>query len=895
GGKVLWTRQHDIIFGYRAQDSTSTTTTTTYDYRHWADRVHPEDLPWVEEEVRRCLKERKPFDFQYWIVWPDGSVHWVQTKGVFACDDQGQTSQMMGITQDISERKQAEQALRESEAKYRIVSDHTNDWEFWLAPDGRFLYCSPSCERITGHTPEEFLADPSLRGTPIHPDDRERFEAHLNSVERAQVVGEDEWRFLRPNGTYRWVAHVCRPVFDETGRFLGVRGSNRDITERKRMEETSRQNERLLRTMIRNLPEAAAFVIDRDLRYRVADGHALYAVGMKPEDLEGKTIFESLAPSVAASHEPYYRQALAGRPFKNEHQSHGRFFISHGVPLRNDLGEVEGALVLSYDITERKRIEKELEERKQHLETLLENLPIGVWFADKSGKILYGNAAGKEIWQGARYVNPEEFHEYKAWWADTGVPLGPDDWAVTRAVRNGEISLNEVLRIECFDGSQKLINNSAVPLRTQEGQLFGVVALNEDITERVRMEGELRRSETRFKLLSITAERLLKTENPQRVVDELCREVMAHLDCQVFFNFLAAEGIGRLHLNAYAGIPEEEARKIEWLDYGVAVCGCVARDGLPILAEDIFHIPDPRTELVKSYGIQAYACHPLKVSNRLIGTLSFGTKTRDSFSDDDLSLMRMVTDQVSTAMERTRLFQELQKSRDELEQRVLDRTEELTKSQKRLQQLASQLLQAQEKERKRVAVELHDGLLSELAATKFLLEGKVMLLERGLPVDPGDLRRVADILGGAMKEARRLMNNLHPSTLDELGLIATIGWLCGEYQKAYPHIAVRKEIAVSEGDVAAEVRVVVYRVLQEALNNFARHGKGDRIEISIAKFERGFSFEIRDNGQGFDVENQPKGLGLESMRERVEVSGGEFRIKSAIGQGTTIRAVWTCP
>ena len=100
------------------------------------------------------------------------------------------------------------------------------------------------------------------------------------------------------------------------------------------------------------------------------------------------------------------------------------------------------------------------------------------------GRILYGNAAGQQIWQGARDVGPEEFHEFKAWWADTGFPLGPDDWAVARAVRKGEPSLNEILEIECFDGTRKTVNNSAVPLRVGDGRIFGVVVLNEDITQR---------------------------------------------------------------------------------------------------------------------------------------------------------------------------------------------------------------------------------------------------------------------------------------------------------------------------------------------------------------------------------------------------------------------------
>jgi PAS domain S-box-containing protein len=243
--------------------------------------------------------------------------------------------------------------------------------------------------------------------------------------------------------------------------------------------------------------------------------------------------------------------------------------------------------------------------------------------------------------------------------------------------------------------------------------------------------------------------------------------------------------------------------------------------------------------------------------------------------------------------ERKRAEEGLKKAKEELEVRVQERTEELARSQNRLQHLASQLLMAQEKERKRVAVELHDGLMSELAATKFLLEGKIMLLDKGEPINSAELRRIADVLAGTMKEARRVMNNLHPSILDELGLIATIGWLCGEYKKSYPQITVQQEIAVSEKDIAEEIKVVIYRVLQEALNNFARHGKGDRMEVALFRSVGTFSFVIRDNGQGFDVENAQKGLGLESMRERVELSGGEFQIESTIGQGTTIRAIWS--
>jgi CheY-like chemotaxis protein/putative methionine-R-sulfoxide reductase with GAF domain len=186
--------------------------------------------------------------------------------------------------------------------------------------------------------------------------------------------------------------------------------------------------------------------------------------------------------------------------------------------------------------------------------------------------------------------------------------------------------------------------------------------LQRQIEHRIRIEAALVRNNERLEILSYTAGRLLASDRPQRIVEELCRKVMDFLDCHAFFNFLVDEAAGRLHLNACAGIPEEEARRIEWLEYGVAVCGCAARDGCRIVAENIPTTPDVRTELVKSFGIKAYACHPLMEQNRVIGTLSFGTRSRTTFSADDLAMMKAVADQVAIAMSRVRTEEALRES-----------------------------------------------------------------------------------------------------------------------------------------------------------------------------------------------------------------------------------------
>jgi len=139
---------------------------------------------------------------------------------------------------------------------------------------------------------------------------------------------------------------------------------------------------------------------------------------------------------------------------------------------------------------------------------------------------------------------------------------------------------------------------------------------------------------------------------------------MDHLDCHAFLIFFDEDN-GRLRLNAWAGIPDEEARRIEWLDFGSAVCGCVARDGCRIVAENIPSTPDVRTELVKSYGIKAYACHPILGPDERSWAHFRSARKAANASDDDLSLMKSVTDQMAIAMVRLKTSKDLVRSREE--------------------------------------------------------------------------------------------------------------------------------------------------------------------------------------------------------------------------------------
>jgi PAS domain S-box-containing protein len=220
----------------------------------------------------------------------------------------------------------------------------------------------------------------------------------------------------------------------------------------------------------------------------------------------------------------------------------------------------------------------------------------------------------------------------------------------------------------------------AYPLFDDSGCVGLVVEQVINITGRKQADEAMLKSNQRLDLLAETASQLLKSDSPQKVVNALCQKVLDFLDCDAFFNYLVDDEKKRLHLNACGGIPEEDAGKMEWLDYGVGLCGCSARDGCRLVVEDVQETKDQYTGLVRQFGIRAYACHPLIVQEKVLGTLSFCARNRIHFTEDELSLMKAVADQVAIAMSRKRAEEELRTARDELEKRVEERTEQLAKT-----------------------------------------------------------------------------------------------------------------------------------------------------------------------------------------------------------------------
>ncbi|NJN68511.1 MAG: PAS domain-containing protein [Chloroflexaceae bacterium] len=267
---------------------------------------------------------------------------------------------------EIAGYRQAEEVLRGSEEHFRTVAEFAYDWEYWIAPDRTHLYVSPACERITGYRPAAFYANPDLLLSLVHPKDRERVADHLWNELCCPSACALEFRVIAHNGEEHWIGHVCQPVYDPHGCWIGRRASNRDITRCKGMEERLRQQKEALREANELLEKLFNTIhlhiasMDRNFNFiRVNQAYAA-ADGRDPSFFEGKNHFdlypdaenEAIFRRVVETGEPYTAYA---RPFTYAaHPERGTTWWDWTLlPIRSQHGEVEGLVLCLVNVRTR--------------------------------------------------------------------------------------------------------------------------------------------------------------------------------------------------------------------------------------------------------------------------------------------------------------------------------------------------------------------------------------------------------------------------------------------------------------------------------------------------------------------------------------------------------------
>lgn len=225
--------------------------------------------------------------------------------------------------------------------------------------------------------------------------------------------------------------------------------------------------------------------------------------------------------------------------------------------------------------------------------------------------------------------------------------------------------------------------------------------------------------------------------------------------------------------------------------------------------------------------------------------------------------------------------------------------EALSLTQDELRRLSAQLLAVEECERRRIALDLHDGLGQALCTIKHAIEDASKLLDSGATQAAADsLQQLIPRVQSTVGEVRRISMGLRPAILDDLGIMATLSWFFREFEGGCRDIKVEKAFRIQEDSVPNPLKITIFRILQEATSNVLKYAGADRIRVSLDKTDNVLHLNFFDNGKGFDLVESPsycplgRGLGLLSMKERARLSGGHCQITSEVGKGTQISVSW---
>jgi PAS domain S-box-containing protein len=472
-----------------------------------------------------------------------------------------------------------------------------------------------------------------------------------------------------------------------------------------------------------------------------------------------------------------------------------------------------------------------VQEGQRLMRLVLETLPVGVVVTDRDGDIIIANEAARRIWGDLIVSGLERRMRTKGFWHESGKRIEPEKWPGVRAAFRGETQLNELIDIDAFDGQRKIIRNSAAPVRNSDGVIVGAVIVNEDVTDRVRAEEALRRSEDELRLVVDTIPVMAWTLGADGIVDFLNRRWTEYSGLSL--EHYVSDPTGPIH-------PEDATRVLERWRVQLGI-GEGYDDEMRLRRADGEYrwflvrtapLRDQQGNIVKWYG-------------------------------------------VSTDIEdRKRAEQALRQASDRL--RILSRRR----------------VQVQEEERQRLARELHDQVGQLLTAAKIDVQSAGALSED--PEVNDKLIGVARILETVLQEVRKISFALRPPVLDDLGLAPALRWMLSDLARSAGLKAeFLADSSLRRAD--AESETACYRVAVEAVTNAIRHAGARKIAMELRNVDRTIQLRVRDDGRGFDLAKIERGgererLGLSGMHERTLAVGGQFEIKSAPGEGTEIIA-----
>ena len=616
-----------------------------------------------------------------------------------------------------------------------------------------------------------------------------------------------------------------------------------------------------------------------------------------------------------------------------------RWIRGRGEAMWDKQGEVRRMSGSCQDITDRKQVEEALRRSERQLRTVLDALPVGVWFTDQSGKPVLSNPAAKQIWCDIKQVGIEAASNTTGWWEAIGSSSELHRWALSHALTKGIPSLNETLELECLDGTKKTIRNATVPVLDEAGIVLGAIVLNEDITP-------LRQAQEALKLTQFSVDhavegffwigpdaRILNVNDAacrmlEYTRDELTTMTMYDIDP----NLSPVLWSARWEVVKQRGSMTFESKQwsktgrvldaevtVNYLDYEGKDYNCaIVRDiGERKRAEMSLRQSEERYRslvdnapigiFVNDAGRFVYANREMQrilnasSAEQLIGTPvleriapEFHSVVKDRIHKltkgqpvqlidekfvrlDGLRVDVAVT-AIPTSFDGTTVMQVL----------VLDITER-----KRMEETLRQRerdLHVVIEERERISQDLHDGVLQSLFAVGLTLESaKLMMSPRsrkmlGQPID----QAIAQ-LNCVMHEIRNFIAGLGSDLLKGKDLRMALRHmlkLLRQIQDTRVRLVVEDRATQA---LSTEQSLHLLLVIQEAVSNCIRHGRAQEATVSLRLLKQGVRLSVRDNGCGFNPKAARRtGHGLTNMAARTQKIGGRLTVMSKVNEGTCI-------
>jgi PAS domain S-box-containing protein len=915
--------QYETILGYPAESE-------VIDEEHWLRTLHPEDRERVLAEEARTDESGEPFKIEYRVIAGDGRVVWVRDEATLVRDEEGKPLYWLGVQYDVTEQKRAEEALEASETRYRTLVEQMPAITYIEAVDREerrtdLLYVSPQIAAMFGYSPEEWMADPHLFEKLLHPDDRERV---LDEDARTDETGEPfsvEYRQFTRDGRIIWVSDEAVLVKDEEDRPLFWQGVMHDVTDQKRTEEALRQSEELYRSVVEQATENI-FLVDIETR-RILEANAAFfrSLGYSADEFKNMTLYDIVAHDRESIDRNIERVVAEGRHFVGER----RYCRKEGTLVDVEVsvstvpyGGREVMCIVAHDVTERKRAGEalrflseasaELTSSLDYRATLASMARLAVpYLADWCAvDILEEDGSTRRL--AVEHEDPEKVacaHELERRYPpDPNAPQG-----VTQVLRTGRPEFHPEIPDEMLVAAardpehlrlmREIGTTSAmiVPL-VARGRTLGAITLasaesgrryeeedlelaeelarraalavdnaqlydeaQKEITERKHAQENLRQSLGVLLALREAGQVLGSTLESEEVVSRLL-EIMRSVSNLTAAVISVQDGDADFHIWRSAGL-EGLWRGARSAPEAAAARRAAFEDG----ERRLFRLR--RSELGAEHLLGL--CLPLKSKERVLGVLeAYGQESL--VESDTVDVLGSLASQAASALENAQLYEEL----EEREQR--------------LQDLVGKLLRAQEEEHRRVAYELHDGLAQVAAAAHQHLQAFAERYTPGAEKGRRDLDRILRLVRATVTDARRIIANLRPTSLDDLGLAATLSLEVESLREEGYRVDYQEELGDVRLPEAAEI--ALFRVAQEALTNVRKHAQTQQLRIELLRRDDEVRLEVQDYGRGFDptttsVESGPGArVGLAGMRERISMLGGRLEIQSQPSVGTSVVA-----